>query len=420
MLVLAKSSKSELISKIVMGFGLLCFGITILGSSVEQIVSLVDLSGLFHSINNPMLYFLICLALTMIMQSGYPVIVLLVSFVGLGLVDAETACYGILGVSLGSTLAVSILVAAIGEGNNGKRIVAFNILHKIVFTIIIGLLMLIPGWVNYLHESICGGIASISLIVFDIFICFVPIILIPFSRQLASLMQIIIRDKKSSNKNGYSSFELDEKTLNNPVVAYSKLRLNIQRIISLLQDINKKNHNELFETDQYSSQKNKIKAVEKLIRLTNNNLISIAGKFVGEDKNKINTLIDIMPNLQRLVKISTKIDELSLKKAEIQKDMHSETYKFLSSYSTQILDFADGVQKLIDESVSKQEKNNELKILFATNDIMVKERNKSKKKIATNSNLNKNNVYYFNIIYELESMQQDYFDITIKTMLLED
>ena len=421
MFVFTKTSKGQLLSKIFLGFGLLCFGITILSSSINSIVSGVDLTSFFTAISNPILFILICLLLTMIMQSGYPVVVILVSLLNNGLISFESACFGIVGMNIGSALVVSLLLTLFDEGNNGKRLIVFNILHKILFSIIIALLMLIPTWLNFLHEEMFGGVASISIVVFNIIVCFIPIVLLPFSSQISKMMKHIIKDKKSEKQDDYSSFEIDEKILNSAVVAYGIIKTNIKRIFNLILDVNKTIYKSLFKDEKITSQKSKIKAIEKAMKLTNNNLVIIAGKMIGKELNKINALIDIMSNLQNLLKANSNLYDLCNKKEVIEKEIDKTTLKFAFKYFSELLDFGERVDKIFDENTPKKEKSDETKILFKANDIMIANRNKSKQKLINNNGfVEGNNVYYFSLLYEMENVQQDYFDIVIKLMLLED
>ncbi len=421
MLVFTKSNKGQLISKIFLGFGLLCFGITVLSNSVDQIVSEVNLTNFFASIKSPILFLLICFALTVLMQSGYPVFVILISLVSLGLIDFETACFGILGVNVGSACVTSLLLAALDEGNNGKRLIVFNILQKLLFSIIVGLLMLIPNWVNYFHNTICGGEASVSVVAFNILLCFIPIVLLPFCSQLSNMMKYVIKDKTTVKQGEYSSFELDEKTANSPVVAYEKIKQNIERIYVLIWDLSKNSHDSLFNEEKYVSQKNKVKSIEKAIKLTNNSLIALAGKLSGKELTKINILIDVVANLQRLLKENANIIEFCEKKSTIQKEINKSQLKYVSTYYVQVLDFGAHIKTLFDENLPDKQRSEEFKIIFKTNDIMILNRNKAKKKIIKNDNFaEQDNTYYFGLLYSLENIQQDYFDITIKLALLED
>ncbi len=419
--VVSKSKKGELVSKVLLGLGLLCLGITILSSSMENLISNIDMTNFFKSITNPVLLILICAALTMIMQSGYPVIVILISLVSSSLLSFESACFSLLGINIGAALTISLIMSGFGEGFNGRRIVIFNFLCKFFFAIILALLMLIPNWIEFINVAICQNITSISLIVVNILFSFVPIVLLPFCPKLAELMKKIIKDKKVSSKDDYSSFEIDDKSLRNVVVAYSKLKLNTQRIFELLLAQNEENHKCLFEDEKFYSKKSKIKAIEKAIKLTNNNLISIGSKFIGQSEKKISTIINIVLNLQGLSKVNNNLDDICLQKEALKNRLEPKVFDFLSRLSLEVLDFGQRVFELFDENISKRQKSMKLKEIFKTNDIMISERNKSKKKLSNEQNFAKNNsVQYFNILYELENLQQEYFDIAIKLMILED
>lgn len=417
--VVGKSKKTELISKIILGFGLLCLGITLLGGSTQNILSLVDLSYFFANLTNPIILILIGLVLTMIMQSGYPVIVILISLTSLNMLSFSSAAFAIVGIFIGSGLVVPLFVSCLSEGKSGERLFTFNLISKFIIAIIVSLLMIIPDWLEFVHNALFFSNPNISLVVFNIFVCFLPIILLPFVNLFVKFVNCVIKDKEAKKGNLFNSFELDETQIGSGVWAYTKIKQNINRIFLLELELGEDIEDVLFSGKPYIQNKQRLKTIERAIKLTNNNLIRIGGKYFEKDAEKINIWINILSNMLQILKAYTILDEYSSDKKILKKELSNSQQKFLADFNSSICDVGRRVEKLFDEKLSKRQKAEELKVIFKINDILISNNNKAKQNLIKNTT-KKDNSVYFNLTYQIDKLQKEYIDIAIKMALLED
>ncbi|MBR1925552.1 MAG: Na/Pi symporter [Clostridia bacterium] len=419
-LIISKSKRGQTISKLFLGLGLLCFGITILGTSVNTIIETVDLTGFFVSISNPMLLLLIGIAISTIMQSAYPIVAIIITLLSTGLIDFNSACYLALGANVGAGFSISLLISGFSEGNNGRRMVLFNVLQRVFVTILFYLLMLIPNWNLWIHNSLCGGIASVSVVLMMIIYSFVPIVFVPLSNKIATLLRVIIKDKKDKRNDEYSCFEIDEKVLNSSLVSYNLVKNNVQKIFKLELDLNNELTEELLLNGKENKYRGKLKAIEKAIKLTSNNLIRISGKVAEKEIEKVNVLINILNDCSRILKINTEFEGFLQDKNKISQKLSEEQFKFIIVLNETIKDIGERIYKVFDENIAKKVKKDELNIIFKVNNMVVAKTNESKHKLLKKNNINKDNSLYFKLLNELSELQNEYVDVTIKMSLLEE
>ena len=419
-LIISKSNRGQTISKLFLGLGLLCFGITILGSSVNAIIETVDLTGFFASINNPMLLLLIGILITVLMQSGYPIIAIIITLVSTGLINFDSACYLALGSHIGGGFAISLFVSGFSEGNNGKRMILFNIAQRVFVAILFCLLMLIPNWNSWIHNSLCGGVASVSIVLMMIIYSFVPIIFVFFSNKIAAFLRFIIKDGKDKKGDDYSCFEIDEKVLNSSLVAYNLVKNNVQKIFKLELDLNDEITEELLLKGEQRKYRGKIKALEKAIKLTSNNLIRVSGKVSEKEIEKVNVLINILNDCSRILKINTEIEGFIQDKNKILQKLSEDQFNFILGLNETIKDIGERIYKIFDENIAKKVKKDELNVIFKVNNMVVAETNDSKHKLLNKNNISKDNSLYFKLLNEFTELQSEYVDVTIKMSLLEE
>jgi len=419
-LIISKSKRSQTISKLFLGLGLLCFGITVLGLSVNTIIEMVDLTSFFASISNPMLLLLIGAAITILMQSSYPIIAIIITLLSSNLINFDSACYLALGTNVGAGFAISLFVSGLSEGNNGKRMILINILQRVFVAILFCLLMLIPSWNLWIHNSLCGGIASVSVVLMMIIYSFVPIVFVPLSNKIATFLRVIIKDKKDKKDDDYACFEIDETVLNNSSVAYNLVKNNVQKIFKLELDLNDEITEELLLNGKEKKYRGKIKALEKAIKLTSNNLIRVSGKVTEKELEKVNVLINILNDCSRVLKINTDIEGFIPDKNKIPQKLSEDQFNFILGLNETIKDIGERIYKIFDENLSKRVKKDELNVIFKVNNMVMAETNDSKHKLLKKNNINKDNSLYFKILNEFSELQSEYVDVTIKMSLLEE
>ena len=419
-LLCAKRTRTEVVGRTLLGFGLLCLGITLLGSSMQNLAGMMDMQSVLSAITNPILLMLLGMCLSLIMQSSFPVLTILIALVGTGAMEFIPACYAIYGSNLGTALIIMFLTR-FGDGVNGRKVVGFNVIFKIFSCILFPLLMLIPAWAEWIHFDLCAGNASISLVIIMILFNLVPsLLLLPFSKPLASLMNLIVKKGKNGSKAEYADFEIDDRTINNPVIAFGSVRQNAAKILEMQISLNKKLCAIIFDRDQeYVSQKGKLKAIEKAIKLTTNSAIRVGSHYKNQ-LDRINILLNILNDNSQILKVNSRFDDFAKTIKSKPRSLLNSQIEVLKNLSHDINDLGEKVNLLLKDSSSSSE--DEVKKIFEINDINIDKNTQARCNLVQNVMENRkiDTQSYFTLLYEFGKLETDYMDIAIKTILMEE
>ena len=419
-LLCAKRTRTEVVGRTLLGFGLLCLGITLLGSSMQNLAGMIDMQSVLSAITNPILLMLLGMCLSLIMQSSFPVLTILIALVGTGAMEFIPAYYAIYGSNLGTALIIMFLTR-FGDGVNGRKVVGFNVIFKIFSCILFPLLMLIPAWAEWIHFDLCAGNASISLVIIMILFNLVPsLLLLPFSKPLASLMNLIVKKGKNGSKAEYADFEIDDRTINNPVIAFGSVRQNAAKILEMQISLNKKLCAIIFDRDQeYVSQKGKLKAIEKAIKLTTNSAIRVGSHYKNQ-LDRINILLNILNDNSQILKVNSRFDDFAKTIKSKPRSLLNSQIEVLKNLSHDINDLGEKVNLLLKDSSSSSE--DEVKKIFEINDINIDKNTQARCNLVQNVMENRkiDTQSYFTLLYEFGKLETDYMDIAIKTILMEE
>ena len=419
-LLCAKRTRTEVVGRTLLGFGLLCLGITLLGSSMQNLAGMIDMQSVLSAITNPILLMLLGMCLSLIMQSSFPVLTILIALVGTGAMEFIPACYAIYGSNLGTALIIMFLTR-FGDGVNGRKVVGFNVIFKIFSCILFPLLMLIPAWAEWIYFDLCAGNASISLVIIMILFNLVPsLLLLPFSKPLASLMNLIVKKGKNGSKAEYADFEIDDRTINNPVIAFGSVRQNAAKILEMQISLNKKLCAIIFDRDQeYVSQKGKLKAIEKAIKLTTNSAIRVGSHYKNQ-LDRINILLNILNDNSQILKVNSRFDDFAKTIKSKPRSLLNSQIEVLKNLSHDINDLGEKVNLLLKDSSSSSE--DEVKKIFEINDINIDKNTQARCNLVQNVMENRkiDTQSYFTLLYEFGKLETDYMDIAIKTILMEE
>lgn len=419
-LLCAKRTRTEVVGRTLLGFGLLCLGITLLGSSMQNLAGMIDMQSVLSAITNPILLMLLGMCLSLIMQSSFPVLTILIALVGTGAMEFIPAYYAIYGSNLGTALMIMFLTR-FGDGVNGRKVVGFNVIFKIFSCILFPLLMLIPAWAEWIHFDLCAGNASISLVIIMILFNLVPsLLLLPFSKPLASLMNLIVKKGKNGSKAEYADFEIDDRTINNPVIAFGSVRQNAAKILEMQISLNKKLCAIIFDRDQeYVSQKGKLKAIEKAIKLTTNSAIRVGSHYKNQ-LDRINILLNILNDNSQILKVNSRFDDFAKTIKSKPRSLLNSQIEVLKNLSHDINDLGEKVNLLLKDTSSSSE--DEVKKIFEINDINIDKNTQARCNLVQNVMENRkiDTQSYFTLLYEFGKLETDYMDIAIKTILMEE
>jgi len=177
-----QGKKIREIGKTILGFGMLFFGLELMGDSLKQLVQLPSFSNMLLSVAEyPILGVLVGLGTTVIIQSSSATIGLLQQLFATGGVPLIGAIAIVLGDNIGTT--ITAVIASIGAPSAAKRSAAvhvmFNVIGSAYFFILLTPYTALVAWISesmvgagYLTDKLTVSIAHVIFNVVNVFVLY--------------------------------------------------------------------------------------------------------------------------------------------------------------------------------------------------------------------------------------------------------
>ena len=220
-LLFTKKKKAKDIAGIMVGLGVLFYGMTTMESVFAPLKDSPTFQQAFTSFENPVFGILIGLVITAIIQSSSASVGILQALSATGSVSYATAVPIIIGQNLGKCM--TIILGGIGANKKAKRVslsyLLFNIFGAILFTIVIYAVYYTVG-ISFWNSTVNrGDIANVHFL----FNFLTSIILLPFSQKVGDFTGKLLGDDEIS-KTDKELATLDEMLLNTPTIALEQCK----------------------------------------------------------------------------------------------------------------------------------------------------------------------------------------------------
>ena len=227
-LLFTNNKKAKQIAGIMVGMGVLFYGMTTMESVFAPLKESVAFQNAFTSFSNPFFGILIGLVITAIIQSSSASVGILQALSATGSVTYATAVPIIIGQNLGKCM--TIILGGIGANKKAKRVslsyLFFNIFGAVVFTTIIYVIYYTIG-ISFWQDTVNrGDFANVHFL----FNFLTSIILLPLSDKVASLTGKILKDDEVS-KTDKELATLDDMLLNTPTIALEQCKHVIESMV---------------------------------------------------------------------------------------------------------------------------------------------------------------------------------------------
>ena len=230
--MLSKNDKIKSIGLAIAGLGLVFFGLEIMSDSMSTYKSSPAVQDLLTSLSNPFLLLAFGIIFTALLQSSSAVTTIIIAMASQGLIiggGGNAVLYIILGSNIGSC--VTALISSIGTSVNARRAsiihLLFNVTGALLFTVM--LLIWSEGVVgSYFYEiTFCKWFAKATtqIAMFHTFfnvLC--TLLFLPFTKVLVKLSEVIIPERKQTEKEAWELVYMDKRFLTTPAVALGQLK----------------------------------------------------------------------------------------------------------------------------------------------------------------------------------------------------
>jgi len=225
LLMVSGKQKKKDIGCMLLGFGVLMQGMTMMSGSMSPLRDSEAFTELLTNFNNPLLGVLAGTLVTGIIQSSAASIGILQSLSLTGQLTYGMAIPIIMGANIGTCM--TALLSSIGVNRDAKRVTVIHIAIKVIGCVIwliafYGLNAIIQF--PFLDKTI--GVVGIAAY-HSIFNIVNTILLIPFSSQLEKLARFIVKDSEEDNE-----LFLDERLMATPTIAVAESANSVERMVS--------------------------------------------------------------------------------------------------------------------------------------------------------------------------------------------
>lgn len=225
MLMVGKKQKQKDIGSMLIGFGILMQGMTMMSAAMSPLRDSPEFTKLLTAFNNPLFGVLAGTLVTGVIQSSAASIGILQSLSLTGQLTYGMAIPLVMGANIGTCM--TALLSSIGVNRNAKRVTAIHIAIKVIGVI---LWLAIFYGINavYSFPFLDKQIGVVGIAAFhSIFNIVNTIILIPFCSQLEKLAKFVVKD-------GQEDMELflDERLFATPPIAVSESANSVNRMLN--------------------------------------------------------------------------------------------------------------------------------------------------------------------------------------------
>ena len=199
MYLFLKKNLIKHIGSVIMGFGMLFEGITLMKSTIAPLAESPAFSDFLSQLNNPALALVFGVAFTALLQSSSSSTVIFQAFAVQGLLSYDVSVYLVIGAAIGSV--TPNLLAGLTANREGKRSailnLVFNLFRAGILIVLINIFPQIPDFIQSLSPADIGRqIANTHTIFAIIAVC----IEIFFTRQIIQIVYKIIPLKPEETK----------------------------------------------------------------------------------------------------------------------------------------------------------------------------------------------------------------------------
>ena len=338
--VFLRNAKKKNIGQIMLGFGILFTGMSLMDTGVSPLRESAAFQELFVTMTNPVLGVLVGMVVTVIIQSSSASVGILQALSSTGLVTFGSAIPIILGAHIGTAFTPLLTIG--GSSKDGKRAALihlyFNIIGSCVLLAAIYAVRYtigIPVWGDVMNKSSIANIHTMSSVA-------AMLLFLPFSRVLSKLAMLTVPDNAEEAQE-LSMPVLDERLFKSPAVALQqaknavvKMSRRAARNVSLSTPLLLKMDEEVLSA--INVRENLIDRMEVEI---SNYLIKMTDQELGdEESHAVTELLNFVTEFERIgdyaVNIQEKAVELSEKEASFSENAQNEL-KLLDAALEQIL-----------------------------------------------------------------------------------
>jgi phosphate:Na+ symporter len=280
MVIFLKKRKLNRFGEIILGFGMLFVGLTLMSVAMEPLRENEAFRAFLVNFRNPLIGVLVGAVFTAVIQSSSASVGILQAVAMMGLIGLDSAVYVILGQNIGTC--VTAILAAIGTSTNSKRTAGihlmFNIMGTVIYLILLTVFPVIVTWVQSMSpDNVARQIANFH----TLFNVSVTVLLFPFAKLMVKAVTVIIPERSKPGTVEKKLVYLDARIAQTPAIALTQTMKELNRMGAITYDNFSLSLEAFFNMDE--SRIRKVVEVEKTIDFLSDSITNYMISFRGAD-----------------------------------------------------------------------------------------------------------------------------------------
>ena len=307
--MVCKTDKFKSIGLALAGLGLVFFGLEIMSSAMSPYKSSPAVQDLLTSLNNPFLLLIFGIVFTALLQSSSAVTTIIIAMASQGLLiggGGNAVLFMILGSNIGSC--VTALISSIGTSVNARRASIIHLLFNVTGTVIFTIMLLI--WKDFYATTFMKWFeqSTTQIAMFHTFFnvtC--TLLFLPFTKLLVKASEVLVHDKKQTEKAPWELVYMDKRLLATPAVALGQLKKETFRMA----DMSMESVNTAFncfinrDVESLDSVYEANETIAKISEQISNYLVRVSASGVSyADEVKVNALHNNIGDVARIAELA--------------------------------------------------------------------------------------------------------------------
>ena len=396
-----KGENINAIGKILVGFGILFFGLEAMKGAfaIESIQNAIG--TMLNAINFPLLLMIIGLLLTALTQSSSATNGIVIVMVGSNPSLISSGFYLVLGASVGALLPT--LLASLKSNCLAKRVTYSAILTRVIGALV-GTIIIwsVSGplfdWLSQYPDEV-GLLLAIFYLIYNVLFMIIFLPLTPFVEKLAVK---IFKDKDALRKKKVLQ-HIDDNLINTPAIAIIQVKREIETMFDLARvnfflGVDSIVNNDLSNSKEIEDREEIIDTFNEAI---SQYLIKLSPKANMRDEKKIGSYYHVINDIERIgdhafnfLQMARQMASLDLKFSDVAKGEFQDYGDVLKKmFEVAALAFTKRNKEKLDELHYLEEKTDELKEKYEKNHF---------ERLKNNECLNELSPFHSNLLSELE------------------
>ena len=191
MFLFLKQNTAKHTGSVIMGFGMLFFGISVIKSAIAPLSESAGFISFLSTLENPAIAVLFGVAFTALLQSSSSSVVIFQTFAVQGLIGYRMTVCLVIGAAIGSV--TPNILASLTTNRNGKRTAVLNLLFNLIRAgLMLLLINLFPGFLTLIQKLTPNSIGHQVANTHTIFAILSVLLELPFANLIVKLSEKVI------------------------------------------------------------------------------------------------------------------------------------------------------------------------------------------------------------------------------------